>query len=60
MTAKSGFRGSEMGGTVSSLDLLRQGSLLLPHSDAPQLDARWILAHVLNLDHRDSKLRVEE
>ena len=59
MTAKSGFRGSEMGGTVSSLDLLRQASLRLPHSDAPQLDARWILAHVLNLDHRDPKLRAE-
>ena len=57
MIAKSGSRGSEVGDSASSLDLLRQVSQRLQHSDAPQLDALWILAQVLELDHRDPKLR---
>lgn len=59
MTAKSGCRGSEMSASVSSLGLLRDAITRLQNSDAPQLDARWILAHVLRLDHRDAQLRTD-
>ena len=59
MTAKSGFRGSEMAASDSSLGLLRDATTRLQNSDAPKLDARWILAHVLRLDHRDARLRTD-
>ena len=60
MTAKSGCRGSEMSALVSSLGLLRNAAIRLGNSDAPKLDARWILAHVLRLDHRDAQLRIDQ
>lgn len=43
----------------SSIPLLKQAESLLAQSDAPHLDSRWLLAHVLKLDHRDPSLRSE-
>ncbi|MGE4618838.1 MAG: peptide chain release factor N(5)-glutamine methyltransferase [Planctomycetota bacterium] len=41
----------------SSLALMRAAKTKLSNSDAPDLDARWLLAHVLGIDHRDAALR---
>lgn len=60
MTVKSGsrlFKVSEQ--KLSSIQLLKQAREALVDSDAPHLDARWILAHVLERDHRDAELRSE-
>ncbi len=60
MIVKSGsrlFKVSEQ--KLSSIKLLKQAQESLVDSDAPHLDARWILAHVLERDHRDAALRSE-
>jgi len=60
-TAKSGFRHSEVSvQKVSSRTLLKEAQEKLPDSDAPHLDARWLLAHVLGVDHGDASLRSEQ
>ena len=45
---------------TSSLDLIRRACQRLDRSDAPHLDARWILAKVLDVDHRDASLHHDQ
>ena len=45
---------------TSSLDLIRRACQRLDRSDAPHLDARWILAKVLDVDHRDASLHRDQ
>lgn len=44
---------------ASSLDLIQQAILDLPESDAPHLDARWLLAALLDVPHNDPSLRTD-
>lgn len=55
-TGKSAFRRSDPESMASSRDLIQQAIRQLPDADAPELDARWLLAHLLQIDHRDSQL----
>ena len=55
-TGKSAFRRSDPESMASSRDLIQQAILQLPDADAPELDARWLLAHLLQIDHRDPQL----
>ncbi|OUU21906.1 MAG: protein-(glutamine-N5) methyltransferase, release factor-specific [Planctomycetia bacterium TMED53] len=42
---------------ATSRQLIQQAITDLTESDAPDLDGRWLLAHLLQIDHRDPKLR---
>jgi release factor glutamine methyltransferase len=60
MTVKNGFRRSEVSANESSsLALMSAAQTKLSNSDAPDLDVRWLLAHVLGIDHRDASLRFD-
>ena len=41
---------------ASSRDLIQQAILQLPDADAPELDARWLLVLLWQIDHRDPQL----
>jgi len=56
-TGKSAFRRSDRGSMANSRTLIQQAIAELTDSDAPDLDARWLLAHLLQIDHRDPRLR---
>ena len=55
-TGKSAFRRSDTRPMASSRDLIQKAIQQLPDADAPDLDARWLLAHLLQIDHRDPQL----
>ena len=60
MIARNGSRRFKVSDQkISSSLLLKQAQKKLAASDAPHLDARWLLAHVLEIDHRDASLRSE-
>ena len=56
MTGKSASRRFDRGSMANSRNLIQQAIADLPNSDAPDLDARWLLAHLLQIDHRDPQL----